>query len=347
LSGITFKEKGSHPSATVFGFTALQGATLSHISFEGYYSGTLLDIEGAILTAPLDDPATQWHTSNSIFNLFDDWAADGCAIGVKFAGVYGSTPTASPPGSSNAPSLVITQNVLNNFILEGVTTKAFDFVKCSDTNYIRDAIVFVNTTGAVVVQIGDDNGGGASAGNNYVNNIYADVSVSMSAPATAVTFFKAGNWTFGNVFTGITDVAPAAVTAIALDTNVTQFKYIYRGANWATGNLDSLGFNTNYMNIAAGEYHFLDNGTAGNPILRFFNDAGNGMFLPKAGIFGFSKGISSGHGGGGTSGSLTINGGTTGSFVIAVDSTGKLPISDPHVLGQCWNNGGVVTISAG
>ncbi len=68
-------------------------------------------------------------------------------------------------------------------------------------------------------------------------------------------------------------------------------------------------------------YFRVGNGLSTLPVWAFANDTLNGIYLPTAGTFGFTKPISSGVNGG-TGGSVTWNGATSGSGAITVDATG-------------------------
>lgn len=297
-------------------FTSLQGSIIEDVEFANWQSGTLYSVNGAA-NSTFSDTNGIWNSSNTFFNsIYHVFAPNGCARCFVEAGAYGGTPTASPPNSSNQPSIVVTQNEFDDINLFGVSIYAFDEVKASDTHYVRKAVVWMNSNTAVAIQAGDDNAN--FPGNNYVNGIRAQISVSLLSPATSTTILRAGDWTFNHTLDLETDIAPSAITLTAAQPNVTLFKVDICGRNPINGFLDASGFNTNKLCISGnfgssndgqGTFYRYNNGSASLPIVGFTNDSGNGIFLPAAGVFGITKALSVGNPtGGGALG--TINAAT-------------------------------------
>jgi hypothetical protein len=332
LKGVTFKDSGTHASAVVMTFTSIMGSTIEDIEFGGYTSGTLMSIAGATNSTFSDSSGVWGGNSNSFFNSFSHWTSrDGCGKCVMMAGAYGGTPTASPVNSSNAPSIVVTQNDFWDMNFWGVTTNAWDFIKAVDTVNIRKSVVLHNTNSGVSIQIGDDNAN--FPGNNYVNGIRAQISISANAGVTGTTFFRAGDWTFGNAIDLETDMAPSNFTLATAQASVTMFKLDMCGKNSQSGLLDALGFNTNRLCIAGnfgssndggGTFYRFNNGSASTPILGFTNDSANGPWLCAASFWCFTKGVQTGTATIAT-GQIGINGITSGQALLTVPAAAGTP----------------------
>lgn len=195
----------------------------------------------------------------------------------------------------------------------------------------------------VAFQIGGDNAN--FPGNNYVNSIHLQATISAVAPGTTATFFRFGDWTFGNVLEVEHDMLPASITPVTLQAGVTQANYQLCGKNPYAAYLGT--FNTNSICVKVADYGLYDNGTAALPIRAFFNDASNGFYLPAVGVFGFSKAISSGSNGG-TGGQLILNGAASGSAAVTVAAaagatTFQLPVGNGSSTNVLKTDGAGVT----
>ena len=282
LRDLTFKDSGSHASATVMAFPSLQDARLTNLGFSGYSSGTLASFSTSLVTS-FDDTNAPWHDSNIIFNQYTNWQGDGCGICIIEAGHYGSTPTASPPNSSNVPDQVVTANHFENISLSGCATKCLDFIKATDTEFFTNVYAQL-LNNAIAVQIGDDNAN--FPGNNYVNSMR--IQITISGGATGTTFFQFGDWTLGNIIDVEHDYAVGTFTPVNIQTSVTLADYIICGKNLYTA-LAAFPIGNNGVCGSGGTYFRVGNGSFNIPIFGFGNDIDNGLYLVSAGAAAWSR----------------------------------------------------------
>lgn len=296
LDNLTFKDSGTHSGAVAMTYPNIQDSRLTNLGFSGYTTGSLISIATAAVTT-FDDTGAMWNNSNSIFNFAINWQADGCANCIQLAGHYGSTPTASPPNSSNVPDQAVTQNRYDNIILFNCSGKCVDVVKATDTEFFTNLFIRMTSNSAVCAQLGDD---AAFPGNNYVASIHFQITCTIQSPATTLLGFRAQNWTYGHIIDFDTDAVPSAVTIAQAQASVTQFKLELCGNNFHTQLVDNNGFNTNRVcksddfgsgSIGQATYYRVGNGSSTAPVWGFDNDFANGLYLAAAGQAAFSKSL--------------------------------------------------------
>lgn len=325
LSGVTFKDSGSNPGATAMTFTAIQGSTLRNIGFHGYTTGTAMNISpnGAPVTV-FDDNTGVWNSSNSFFNLFEDWVQDDTMkIGLIIAGSL-----ATPCNVATATN-VVTLNTFKDVQFWGITAVGWDLVRGADTNqFIGNNIIrLIGTGGAVntphasfnniAVQLGDDNA--TCAGNNDIALERMQLTTTLAAPATSFIMFNAGNNTFGHLIDYQTDTSPTVNSGFTAMAGVTGLCYSINGRNYTTTLNDGAG-NLFQLELDQCRYRALMDGTGLLPAQSFAGELSNGIYRPGAGVLGFTKGISTGVNGT-TGGSVRLNGATSGSCPLTVAAT--------------------------
>lgn len=330
MSGITFTDSGTHSGATVLSFTTIQGSRLVNLGFHGYTTGTMMSINpnGTVVSA-FDDNTGVWNSSNSFFNTFEDFVVDDqVSYGMVLAGFFSS------PCNVNTPVNLVTLNVFKDIQLWGVTSVGWDLVRGNDSNtFIGTNIIRLTGNGGgvitphasfknIAVQLGDDNA--TCTTNNDVALERMMLTVSMASPATSFVMFNSGNNNFGHLIDFQTDQSPSVNSGFTSMTGVTSVDYSIHGRNYITTLDDGVG-NLHQLDLSVAKYYRWDDGTAALPMCGFSSELTNGCYRPSAGVFGFTKAISSGSNGG-TVGSLLLNGNTSGGATVTVPAAAGSPV---------------------
>jgi hypothetical protein len=296
LYGVTFRDGGSNPGATVMTFRqGYQGGVIENIGFHGYTSGTLISSIANGTVTTFSDTLGIWNSSNSFMNIWrdiilDDQAANGIII----------KGNASTPCDFNTVTNVNTLNTIKDIQLWGITRVGVNFAGWGDSNMLEGVnIIRLTGSGAAVidpqasfrniaVQIGDDNAAcvAATPTHQATNNDSAiqriAFTTSMAAPATSMVAINFGNASFANQINYQTDITPDKLLGgqgIQAQPNVPGLCYSIDGRNWDSA-WDDLQGNLFLLELDACKYHSFMDGTKLRPSITFTGNPDNGFYHP-------------------------------------------------------------------